>query len=660
MRRSLLALVAAFVFAGASGAALAWVYPEHRDIAVLAVDALDPSHRAAFDRLWADARLGHEQRLCAGGADTAQGVAPECIDWAAMSAISGDHSCSSQQMLDTVLDADWILAVADVAAQLKLDLSHISEAPAAKPEQERMKPIEDIRRQLDNEAIRAERINALRVSDVRLQRADPEYATRAGSNNAHFLLARPTADFTPQQYLEATLKPGSEINAIGVFGWFHLSALQKATRLAHETLGAEQRSQLVRAMLADEAFALHFLEDAFAAGHVAGSWGDVSARKGTHDFYNEHGLAAGTWEQDAKTIVFLGDAHMRPEDARRAADSVRHTLEQLLDTVEGRGAEQALPYAPAAPTAPDAFDVCKNNKLGERPPGLQASAQAIQLGVAIVRATPVPGLGEGLGSLPRFQAEVGPFIGVAGSLELRYIEDGFTGLEDGGGMIGGADVSVRVGYGLEGVLGEAGDGLVFLALGYHGDTPSSNKFSTAPIAQEAGSLAAAIPGRTAWTMRLRMPFYLVPGDLLLLSPLYFVAPGAYQNMAVTAANGGLIPWQLGWATRFGRYQFVLGREIGVTFYGEQSDDTLFAPGDPPGSPRILSYKSTYYDFPILEYRPYRAFDMTQTSEVIVQLYAGLDDPHGVKLVFPEGAPTVKFDTVYSLGVRVLFDWRRYF
>ena len=143
----------------------------------------------------------------------------------------------------------------------------------------------------------------------------------------------------------------------------------------------------------------------------------------------------------------------------------------------------------------------------------------------------MPGLGEGLGSLPRFQAEVGPFIGVAGSLELRYIEDGFTGLEDGGGMIGGADLSVRVGYGLEGVLGEAGDGLVFLALGYHGDTQSSNSFSTAPIAQQAGSLAAAIPGRTAWTMRLRMPFYLVPGDLLLLSPLYFVSPDGYESMA---------------------------------------------------------------------------------------------------------------------------------
>ena len=60
-----------------------------------------------------------------------------------------------------------------------------------------------------------------------------------------------------------------------------------------------------------------------------------------------------------------------------------------------------------------------------------------------------------------------------------------------------------------------------------------------------------------------MPFYLVPGDLLLMSPLYFFDPEAYSKMAVTASNGGLIPWQLGMSTRIGRFQFVLGRELGV-------------------------------------------------------------------------------------------------
>ena len=69
--------------AGHRPPAHAWVYPEHRDIAVLAVEKLDAERRALFDRLWGEARAGNEQRLCAQGADSQQGVAPACIDWAA-------------------------------------------------------------------------------------------------------------------------------------------------------------------------------------------------------------------------------------------------------------------------------------------------------------------------------------------------------------------------------------------------------------------------------------------------------------------------------------------------------------------------------------------------------------------------------------------------
>ena len=191
-KRWIPALGAALLLASTARPALAWVYPEHRDIAVLAIEGLDPERRAQFDRLWSEARAGNESRLCAAGADVGQGVAPACIDWAAMSAISGDHSCSSAQMLDTVLQSDWILAVADVAAQFKLDLSRIEEGPDAKPGGQGITPIRDIRRELESEAVRAERVNTVRVADIRFQRADPEYATRAGSNNAHFLLARPT------------------------------------------------------------------------------------------------------------------------------------------------------------------------------------------------------------------------------------------------------------------------------------------------------------------------------------------------------------------------------------------------------------------------------------------------------------------------------------
>ena len=659
IRASLLALV----FACPAGPALAWVYPEHRDIAVLGIEGLDAERKALFDRLWAQARIGHEKRLCERGADTMQSVMPECIDWAAMSAIGGDHSCSSQQMLDMVTTSEWILVVAEVAAQLKVDLLRVSKAASAASPKSGGGPIGGLRRDRESEALRADRVNALRVADVRLQRADPEYATRAGSNHAHFLLARPAVDFSSQEYFEATLRAGSPINAVGVWGQYHLSALQKATRLAREDLSAAERSTIARSMLADEAFALHFLQDVFAAGHVAGTWGDVSQRKGTHDYYNASGLEVRTWQGGENTVILMGDAHMRPEeDANRAAEAVRLSLEQLLDTAAACSRTANLPYTPAAPAEPETFDVCANDRLAPRRAGQEGTPEAIQLGVEVALLTPMPSLGEGLGEMPRFQAEIGPFIGVAGSLYMRSLDGGFTGLEDGDGLVSGADLSLRVGYGLEGVLGEAGDGLMYFSVGYSGDTSSSNKFSKSGAAEEGGSLTAAIPGRTGYSARLRMPFYLIPGDLVLLSPLYFASPKTYERLGVTAANGGLIPWQLGWATRFGRFQLVLGREVGVTFYGMGSDDdSLLAPGMPPGSgPRVVKFESTYYEFPILEYRPYRAFDSTQSSELIVQLFGGVDIPHNDSVVYPPGAPTADLDRVYVIGVRLVFDWRRYF
>jgi hypothetical protein len=655
-------LLLALALAGAAGPAFAYVYPEHRDIAVLGIDSLDAERKALFDRLWAEARIDHEKRLCEQGADTAQGVMPECIDWAAMTAIAGDHSCSSKQLLDTVSTSEWILAVAEVAAQLKVDLLRVSKAAPVASQTSDGSLIRDLRRQMESEAVRADRVNVLRIADVRLQRADPDYATRAGSNNAHFLLARPRVDFTRKEYMESTLLAGSELNAVGVWGRYHLSALQKATRLARESLAPQERSALARAVLADEAFALHFLEDVFAAGHVAGTWGDMSQRKGTHDYYNAAGLEARTWREGENTIVLMGDAHMRSEDAERAAEAVRLSLEQLLDTAAGRSRTTSLPYTPAAPAEPDTFDVCQNDRLGRWPLGREPTPEALELGVEVLLPTPVPGLGDGLGAMPRFRAEVGPFIGVAGSLDLRYLDGGFTGLESGSGFVGGADLSLRVGYGIDGVLGEDGDGLVYFSVGYRGDTPSTNKYTEAAPAQEGGTLTAAIPGRTAFSARLRMPFYLVPGDLLLLSPLYFASPKTYQDMAVTAVNGGLIPWQLAWTTRFGRFQVVLGREIGATFYGLGADDeSLLAPGVPPGSgPRVVKFESTYLEFPILEYRPYRSFDTTQSSALIVQLFGGVDIPDKGSVVYPPGAPAADLDRVYSIGVRLVFDWRRYY
>jgi len=661
MRTSRCARVAfAAIAFSASQAAFAWIYPEHRDIAVLAVQGLDAERKAVFDRFWQQARAGAEPRMCEDGADAAQGLAPPCIDWAALSGIAGDHACSSQQMLDTVRKEDWILVVADVAAQLKSDLARIPVTATPDQAQGISALLADPRRRLADEASRAQRLNALRTADTRLQRADPQYATRADSNLAHFMMPRPDTNLDPDAYGFLTLRPGSELNAVGVYAWYHISALQKASRLANEPqLSAAERQALARAMLFDEAFALHFLEDTYAAGHVAGSWGDVSQRKGTHDFYNQNGIEVFTWKGRERTVVLMGDAHMRPEDAQLAAKAVRTSIEQVLDTATGRSRGYSLPHLAQAPAAAESFDVCKHPTFPDRGLSLGTggrSAYAPPLREALLDG-PVPGLGQGLGSLPRARSEVGPFLGLAAVIDARGISGGFLDGQSSGGAVGGVELGFRAGLGLEGALGDSGDGLVYLQAGLRADTPSSNEFDNAGRVQ-SGALTAAIPARSALSTRIRMPYYLLPGDLLLLAPLYLANPEAYTAMAVTASNGGLLGWQRGWATRYGRFQFVLGRELGVNFYGLFGQQQLVAPTTEPGVPlRLVNFKSISFDMPIVEYRPYRSFSSNQSSSLLFQLYAGADVPYSAS--YEATGASVDLKTIWFLGLRMVFDWRYY-
>jgi hypothetical protein len=362
-------------------------------------------------------------------------------------------------------------------------------------------------------------------------------------------------------------------------------------------------------------------------------------------------------------MVLTGDAHIRPEDVERASESVRTSLEQLLDTAAGRPRAANLPYTPAASVRPDPFDVCKNNHLIKRPEPLPEAGQAWTAYVTdlseVLRSTPVLGLGPGLGAMPRSRSEVGAFVGLSSAIGGRLVNGGFTASQ-GNGLIGEIEVAGRVGLGLDGVMGDSGDGLVFFQLGLVGDPASTNHVSDSAAAQAGGALTAAIPARAGGSMRLRMPFYLVPGDLLLLSPLYFISPEKYQDMAVVAGNGGLIPWQSGLATRIGRFQFVLGRELGITFYGLRGDDRVIAPSaSPGGAPRLIEYKSILYDLPILEYRPYRSFASNQSTALLFQLYAAWDVPRSGSVVTPVGAPMPSLNTVRSIGLRMSFDWRYY-
>jgi hypothetical protein len=621
-RARLIALALALLLVPRVG--LAWLFPEHRDITAQAIEKLDPAQREALDKLWSEARSAHEARLCPEPVDSVQPAKPTCIDYASWPAIAGDHSCSAKEMLGTVLDAPWILQVAQISAKLKTQLA------AAKR--------------------RDQQVNAVRDSNLALQRADPELATRAASNDAHFLLARPDVSIEPAAYAKLVLGAGAQLNALGTYAWYHLRAVAQAARIARSDLAPDARAQAAQAVLADEAFAAHFLEDAFAAGHVAGSWGDTAVRLGTHDYYNEYGIEAVTWK--GKHFVALGDGYMRPEDEQRAAAAVRDSLAQVLEALAGKAPEDITPLG-GDDNQPEAFNVCSESRF---PTGVGTSAGVEIILVPIITQTPVPALATGKGELPRFRGELGPFLGVSSAASVEGLDGGFGSNQNSSSAVGSLELAVRTGFGLEGVMSESGDGLVFAELGLRYDSHSGSS-----SCGNNCNITATIPARSAVTLRLRCPFWLIPGDLIVAAPvLAFTSPKTLTKMAVEAANGGLIPYESGIATPVGRFQFVLGREIGISFYGNYSF-IIPTPGVPPNNATVLSLSSTQFEFPIVEYRPFRSFSMDQSSSVLIQLYYAIDVPNGTGTVTsPTGAPAPSLQNIQMLGLRVMFDWRHYF
>jgi hypothetical protein len=202
---------------------------------------------------------------------------------------------------------------------------------------------------------------------------------------------------------------------------------------------------------------------------------------------------------------------------------------------------------------------------------------------------------------------------------------------------------------MDGIVDESSDGLIFVEGGVREDSGASGAYT--------------VPGRGAITARLRMPFWLVPGDLLVAAPvLALVSPVRLQDMAVKAVNGGLIPWQAGIATRAGRLQMVLGREVGVSIFRNGGDHTFLLPS--PGVPAVnaprVSLNSLQVEFPVFEYRLFRTFSVNQSSGLMLQPYVGFDIPTAISVVSPAHAPTPDGHTIVTTGVRVVFDWRHYF
>ena len=604
----------------------AFVYSEHRAIAGAAIARLDPERAATLARLWTLARTGEEDRLCSEPWTGEAGLEQSCVDLASWSAIGGDHSCSPADLLAQVLEGGMILRKERVCA-----IEARALAAATRDDQRR---------------------NAATSAQIALARIDPAYASRAGANNAHFLLPRGGQDFLG--YLDVAMNPSTVPNSAATYFFFHGAAMVLAARTDPGDSGPEAAAR-ARLILALEAFAEHYLEDMFAAGHVAGSWGNVAERKGTHDFYNRRGLEVRSW--DGEETVLFGDAFLKPDGLTRAAQAVHASLEQVLDAwTDGSAARSAALKASVPEEAlSGSFDVCRSRAA----PDWDVPDSLSSWFEAVASRMPVPFRGAGPGSLPRNHAEIGPFAALAAGGSLAGSGGGFDDLDSGGQLIDSLSLGLRVGLGLEELLTDSGDGLIFLEGGV---AMSSKEPTDCPeCSPGVGNLLPRVPARSGIQARFRAPFWLIPGDLILAAPfLLLTSKDTYTEMAAAAATGGLIPWQRRFHTPVGSFQLVLGREVGATFFGFTGGlDELFTLDGEKDDVVIVGFRSVLVEVPLLEYEAFRSYGARQSLGVRFQFGAGFDKPLKVQVLDPPGAPPPSLRTRYFGYLRLIFEGRRY-
>ena len=493
-------LVSFFLIEKSAGA---WVFPEHVEITGRAVRELETNGSLAQRQVLSTVKrsLG----LCA------EDLWSHCPTLASMVALAGDHSCTPHALRSmlAVAKADeehWVRSVLQVAARTQKDLRSADRDVAKR---------EDVRRQMH----------------VDLQLADPEYLARALLDYSHFQHTRDsgsTADL--RHYLGIALAPGARANATASYANYHVVAVRLASMARTAPSSRERDAWLARAFSA-EAFALHFLEDAFSSGHFVGHWGDDATRLGTHDYYSRTGLEAVRWRAPSEPFVAHGDAFLSDVEADSVAVAVRASLVQVLQatTVEAVAASLLSDFHDAL--GEEGYDSCAR---GQIPLGLSAleRSQAIQ---EVVAFEPVPA--PRLPALARVRAEKGFFLGGAATAAASYAARPETaGVE--------IRATMRLGFGAAAIVDDPLNAQAFFEAGFVGQYSSS-----------AGSGAS----RTGYSFRIRAPGYLFLVDgavaIILADSLKAKCPFCLRWGAAAAGGGlgrlwsshplfGSVSWQL--------------------------------------------------------------------------------------------------------------------
>ncbi|MFO0677079.1 MAG: hypothetical protein U0169_11115 [Polyangiaceae bacterium] len=590
---------------------LAFTFGEHHDIGVAALARIPEGHRRS-SLATLDAAFGSTRTCRAGDVLPAAGRGdPSCIDLADLGALAADHACSVSALEDVIVREPWTLAVVRRAMRARRLLA-------------------------SGDSFGTSFGDSWRRSDLDLDLIDARYGARAASNDAHFALTRSTD--TLRLYLHEALEiDRPPLNAVGLFAIFHTASLRLAIE-SRAPMAEEASRRLVATSILAEAFADHFLEDMFSTGHIVGTVGDVATKKGTHDLYGERGLDVRTWRGDS--YEGHGDAFMKVEDRDRAAVAVATAMDQWAMALEGDPAiarslsEMGLDVARRAASV----DVCRESVMPDAvvPRSIWPTLEAVLVD------SPVPARTTTL--LPRGHADVGAFVGFASGARTLVVGALPTSPN---GVLAAAEfeLSGRFGVSLGDIVGPRADGRFYVEVGR---VLGGDAMARASPAGESSPLTL----RHGTKFGLYAPFFLIPGDLILLSPVLGIAsPKTLEAMAITAAYGGLVPWQRPVLTRFGDVQFLAGRKIDVYLYDRHDVVEL------PGEPRV-TYRSLMLGTPLVEWRSSNRMTSTTGLGVAMRFSAGADIPFGAVNPVDASTATRLYSAFY--GALQLEFWARTF
>lgn len=269
----IVALCAASAALAATGTAQAWYFPEH---AAITHDGLMQLPRELY------AVLGEAVgRARAEGLELCEAIevpleaipmrrpletrmlrlqsGASCVPYSVLPALAGDHASSAAELYAVLRAPKGI----EVTAAAAYEWGRFQEAQGRLP----------------NASL--ERMAFVHALDVDFYFIDPGYELRAQATQAHFA----DGGRSLPEVLKIVADTGNVDSSLGQFLAHQLRSLQLAAQ-GHST----------EAIL-EHAFAMHFLQDAFAAGHLVmteQTWksGNLPARR-RHDFFNAKGLAVG-------------------------------------------------------------------------------------------------------------------------------------------------------------------------------------------------------------------------------------------------------------------------------------------------------------------------------------------------------------------------------